>query len=99
MGACEFWEIADGATAREAFGRAVEQARYEHGAGGYPGTIAEKHEFVMVSTQVMSREAAHALSNRLLDERDPRVHDKWGPAGCIALSTPGRWLFFGWASS
>jgi hypothetical protein len=42
MGACDFYEVAQGKTAREAFQRAVEDAQYESGHGGYTGTIAEK---------------------------------------------------------
>ena len=41
MGACEFGTTSEGATAKEAFKRAVEDAQYEHGHGGYSGTIAE----------------------------------------------------------
>jgi len=42
MGACEFSEIAFGKTAQEAFDTVVRQAEWEHGHGGYTGTIAEK---------------------------------------------------------
>lgn len=46
MGACDFAAAAHGKTAREAFARAVERAQWEHGHGGYTGTVAEKHDFV-----------------------------------------------------
>lgn len=49
MGAAEFWVRAEGQTAREAFARAVDDARYEHGHGGYTGTIAEKHGYQLIS--------------------------------------------------
>ena len=42
MGATDFSQDASGKSAKEAFSRAVEQAQYEHGHGGYSGTIAEK---------------------------------------------------------
>jgi hypothetical protein len=48
MGACDFQSIAVGKTAQEAFRAAVEEAAYEHGHGGYTGTIAEKQDFVMI---------------------------------------------------
>lgn len=48
MGACDFEEVGYGKTAEEAFRDAVAHAQYEHGHGGYSGTIAEKHGFVLV---------------------------------------------------
>lgn len=46
MGACDFETRGFGKTAQDAFNEAVDRARYEHGHGGYTGTIAEKSEFV-----------------------------------------------------
>lgn len=46
MGADNFETYAFGKTPGEAFSAAVENAQYEHGHGGYSGTIAEKHDFV-----------------------------------------------------
>jgi len=40
----------------------------------------------------------YGIAGALMDLGDPRIDDKWGPAGCIELEK-GRWLFFGWASS
>lgn len=42
MGGTEFWVEGRGATAAEAFNAARAEAQYEHGHGGYTGTIAEK---------------------------------------------------------
>lgn len=42
MGADTFYTEATGKTAQEAFQNAIDQARWEHGHGGYSGTIAEK---------------------------------------------------------
>jgi hypothetical protein len=98
MGATTFETVASGKTAEEAFAAARDRARHLHGAGGYTGTIAEKHSFVMVSQTRMPREEARSLAERLIEETDPRVDDKWGPAGCIRLQED-RFLFFGWASS
>jgi hypothetical protein len=47
MGASTFITTAKGTTAQEAFDAAREEARYEHGHGGYTGTIAEKRTYVM----------------------------------------------------
>ena len=73
------------------------RARDRNGAGGYTGTIAEKHSFVMISTRRMPQSEARALATKLIEEADARIDDKWGPAGCICLDDD-RFLFFGWAS-
>ncbi len=98
MGACNFVSIASGATAEEAFIAAVREAEYEHGHGGYTGTIAEKDSLVMIQKQPLEGKAALELADALINRFDPRIDDKWGPAGCIPL-TDGSFLFFGWASS
>ncbi len=95
MGATTFGNIGEGKTAQAAFNALVEQARYEHGHGGYTGTIAEKSKFVMISLPA-GREAEEYI-DELIEKCDRRIDDKWGPAGCIALGN-GRWYFFGWAS-
>jgi hypothetical protein len=94
MGAEFFSEKAKGRTAKSAFNKAVKEAQYDHGHGGYSGTIAEKSEFVMVEVPKGRDPEDYAESDEALD----KVSDKWGPAGCIELGK-GEWLFFGWASS
>ncbi len=90
---------------RAAFDEARQQAQWDYGHAGYTGTIAEKTTFLMRSERPIEVRAAHTLANKLVDEDDPRISDKWGPAGCIKLATDKRgagtcaWLFFGWASS
>ena len=37
-------------------------------------------------------------ARKLVDDGDPRIAEKWGPAGAIKLEE-GKWLFFGTASS
>lgn len=96
MGANSFTERGTGKTAREAFNAVVGQAQYEHGHGGYTGTIAEKGEFVMVKLPEGKDAMTHAQD--LNDSDDSPVDDKWGPAGCLP-DGPGKWVFFGWASS
>lgn len=97
MGATTFTNVASGATAQEAFRATVDTAAWEHGHGGYSGTIAEKSSFTMIATG-LTIDDAFALANRLIDDADERIDDKWGPAGCIALADGKRFLFFGWAS-
>jgi len=52
MGACDFYQYGKGKTLREAFDRAVTDAQWEHGHGGYTGTIAEKHSAVEIRDSV-----------------------------------------------
>lgn len=116
MGGTNFSQTATGKfeTPDDAFRAAQEQARWEHGHGGYTGTLAEKHEgFIMIDCPAGKN--PYKLAQQLVRDDDPRVDDKWGPAGCIELK--GKWLreakdraglkgkrniraflFFGWAS-
>jgi hypothetical protein len=106
MGARTFYTIGTGINAKSAFDKAVEHAKYEHGHGGYSGTIAEKTYFI-----VLSKPASMALQDYLSATGYNAVYDKWGPAGCVELvdkeaekyktSDPKLrvFCFFGWASS
>lgn len=96
MGACDFICRARGKTAQEAFDAAVRDAEWEHGHGGYTGTIAEKDEFVMIPLPKDVDPIDYASD--LITKCDPRICDKWGPAGCFDLGN-GEFLFFGLASS
>lgn len=105
MGANTFYAEAEGATAQDAFSKAVDDAAFEYGHGGYTGTIAEKDTFTMIEVPASYKPDALTLFYRacsyavdLLEERDRRVDDKWGPAGCIEYAK-GKYLFFGWVSS
>lgn len=95
MGGETFYTEAKGKTAKEAFSKAREEAQYEHGHGGYSGTIAEKSSFTMIPLAGLD---PYVESDRLINDADPRIDDKWGPAGCFDLGN-GRFAFFGWASS
>jgi hypothetical protein len=108
VGASTFETYRDGTDVHDAFSDAVEEAGWEHGHDGYSGTIAEKTEYEIITRQPMSYDDATRLANDLLHRDDPRVADKWGPAGAIPVrqptspaeqSDPDGWLFFGWASS
>lgn len=96
MGADTFYCKAKGKNAKDAFNKAVEAAQYDHGHGGYSGTIAEKDDFIMITLPEGVNPSAYAYA--LIDEEDSRIDDKWGPAGCFDLGN-GEYFFFGWASS
>ena len=98
MGATTFITvIKEDVSATMAFQAAVQNARHEYGHGGYTGTIGEKSLYTMIQEEPMELPDARILAERLIDEDDPRISDKWGPAGCIPLKPHGH-LFFGWAS-
>lgn len=84
----------------KAFSDAVESAARENGHGWYTGTIAEKRSFVITGPEQPDRDCAFRQAKELIDNRDERVDDKWGPAGAILFRKGDeKWvLFFGWAS-
>ena len=110
MGAQSFMvNIAGVSTLREAFQQAVSAAQWEHGHGGYTGSIAEKDDV----REVFPPQADWTVTQKtkwasdLLDEVGTSddlqwindwINDKWGPAAALRLG-PDSWLFFGCASS
>ena len=95
MGADVFMITATGVSARDAFTNARQEALHYSGHGGYTGTIAEKDSFNVITLKEGLE--PHKYADELIDNRDPRIDSKWGPAGCFDLGG-GRYLFFGWAS-
>jgi hypothetical protein len=107
MGASSFREFhkADDltpATRKRVFERAVKEAQYEYGHGGYTGTIAEKHDCRFIGGFDTLKEA-NEHADDLIEKDDPRISDKWGPAGAIEVRNDPKhgkgFVFFGWASS
>jgi hypothetical protein len=96
MGAETFYVTAKGSTSQQAFDSAVDEARYRYGSDGYTGTIAEKGSYVMID--LPAGDNPREFADRLISECDPRIDNKWGPAGCIKISDD-EYIFFGWASS
>jgi len=96
MGASEFSISVKAKTAKEAFAIAVKNAKHEYGHGGYTGSIAEKHSFVMIS--VPEGKDPIDFVDELMSNDDDRIAGKYGPAGCIKLAED-KWQFFGIASS
>lgn len=96
MGACDFLTVGKGPTARAAFTVAKEEALCASGHGGYSGTIAEKGSYQMID--LPEGKTAFDYAEELMNNDDPRISDRWGPAGCIKIKE-GSYLFFGYASS
>ncbi len=97
MGATTFMTREKGKTVQEAFNSAVSRARYNHGHAGYTGTIAEKDGFIEITPPKEWELLPAKYARELLDNDDPRIDDKWGPAGAVKIGED-TWLFFGWAS-
>jgi hypothetical protein len=95
MGGTTFTAKAKGKTANDAFEYARAEAFHEYGHRGYTGTIAEKNDFTVIP--LPEGTSAEDFAQKLIDDGDPRIDDKWGPAGCIEVGDD-TWLFFGWAS-
>jgi hypothetical protein len=111
MGGEYYYVTSIGASAQEAFNKAVADARYQHGHGGYTGTIAEKNEFIVLDDNYIfskSQEIKDLYANfksavrgraDIASELDDWLGgSKWGPAWCIQIKD-NTWAFFGWASS
>jgi len=95
MGADVFMTTSTGWCARDAFTNARQDALDDYGHLGYTGSIAEKHDFITIPLKEGYQPYEYA--EELIDNCDRRIHDKWGPAGCIVLGR-GKYFFFGWAS-
>lgn len=99
MGATNFWHTANGKTPEEAFRNARQEARYEHGHGGYSGTIAEKNSFVLAKPPAGTdpNEFCRLIENEGVPSLVETYNDKWGPAVCVPLGGD-RYVFLGMAS-
>lgn len=112
MGANTFSCVGRGDTPLAAFRDAQERARQysdgEEDEGGYEGDVRAKRGFTPIAIPEdfrasfvprFNRDSVEgAYADALIETCDPRVDDKYGPAGCIALDG-GHYLFFGWASA
>lgn len=83
MGSTTFYTLAHGKTPNDAFRAAREQACYEHGHGGYSGTIAEKDGFTVIreSAKVIKERAAvkaRKAKAKLAAEKARKPVDPWG---------------------
>ncbi len=98
MGGETFTTRGKGPTLERAFHNAVETARWDYGHAGYSGTLAEKNEFTEIP--LPEGKDPYQYAEELIAAGDPRIDDKWGPAGALKMpDQENTWLFFGWASS
>jgi hypothetical protein len=88
MGGCDFMFKVNGNDLNKAFSEAVDQAAWEleaqaaweHGHGGYSGTIAEKP-----SVELRKKEPMLMGDAEVFAEEDIENNDKWGSAFAIPL--------------
>jgi len=97
MGANTFITTGPAGELNEVFERVADASRWEDGHS-YSGAIGMKDSVILLDTRVLSTEKeAVTYATDLLNADDPRISDKWGPAG--AIQWLGGWVFVGWASS
>jgi hypothetical protein len=90
MGAATFNQYVDDPDPDAAFRAAREAARHDNGSAGYTGTIAENDDYDIITGAPLSLKEAAKRAAELIDRADPRIADKWGPAGAIAVRRPTR---------
>ena len=97
MGGQDFMFAAEGTELMTVFRKAREQASFEHGHGGYTGTIAEKHGVrLRRSTLFLTREDAAQFA-----KTDIEQNDKFGDAFAVAYGANGKtegFILYGIAS-
>lgn len=98
MGAQSFIHTGKGDTVQDAFASARDKAAWDYGHGGYTGSLAEKDSFVLIPIPSEWEGTPEQYVNHLFQQDDPRIEDKWGPAGAVEIA-PKTWIFFGYASS
>ncbi|MGW0731697.1 hypothetical protein [Streptomyces sp. NPDC002851] len=101
MGAVDFFTIATGDNLETAFKTVREQAAWDHGHSGYTGTVAEKDKVTLINEPQRSEEDATLRAEELINNDDPRVSSKYGPAGALPITTDtgeDGWLIFGLAA-
>jgi hypothetical protein len=84
-GASGFFDYIQNPDVKAAFREAVDDARHEHGHGGYSGTIAEKDGYEIRRREPMSREQASEFA-----DQDQGKNDTWGPAFAVPVAESKR---------
>ena len=85
MGATDHYQTITGKTADEAFRAAQEQARYEHGSGGYTGSLAEARGYLLLRTGPLLEWEAMQRAQKALEDGTAQ---KWGPAILVPIAEP-----------
>ncbi|MFE3196870.1 hypothetical protein [Embleya sp. NPDC059237] len=96
-----FVVVATGRDLEDAWGTALEEARRGHPDDEHPaGTMADKHEYVLIDEPARPLDEAIDRAVALLDADDDRIVTVWHPAGAVPVSESitGRraWVLVGW---
>jgi len=81
-GASDFINYGKGTDPQKIFRKLVEDAKYEHGSGGYTGTIAEKGGYGL---KTLSTPMTYEKAREYAYERTERM-DKYGPTVAIPIT-------------
>lgn len=84
MGASTFSVYGTGERLEDAFDEAYRQCGWEDGHS-YSGTLSSKHGVTAIQRRPLPQRAAERLADDLIRAEDPRISDKWGPAGAIPV--------------
>ncbi|MCX5206696.1 hypothetical protein OG897_35495 [Streptomyces sp. NBC_00237] len=99
MGTTKFFTVGTGPDLQSAFTDAHDLAVRRRWRRA-PGRLATKAEAVLIEPKVYTYKAALRRAEELLNAFDPRIWDKWGPAGALEYTGEDderSWLFFGYA--
>jgi hypothetical protein len=88
MGAEIFVNTGYGVMPEQAFKDLREAVARDLAYGGYTGTILEKDSFVVIECPPGTDPEKYV--QQLINNNDPRINSKWGPAGCIIAKKPGQ---------
>ena len=91
MGATTFGVMSKGKDVQQAFDNAKEEAYYDHGHGGYTGTIAEKSGYKLLT--VPKDKSLNEFIDSTIED-----NDKWDDAFCVEVGED-EFYFYGWAST
>ncbi|MFD3511978.1 hypothetical protein [Streptomyces sp. NPDC058657] len=99
MGTTKFFTVGTGPDLQSAFDTAHDLAVKRRWRRA-PGRLATKTEAVLMDPEPHTYPSALRRANELLNAFDPRIEDKWGPAGALEYTAEAgtrAWLFFGYA--
>ena len=94
----DFWNTDVTGDLAADFDTAVDAARWGDPVEG--GTLANKTDCIRLYRDVIAPDQAHAVAAALVDNRDVRISNPFGPAGAIATTDDAggpAWIFFGFA--
>ena len=90
MGGEAVWFYIEGADLDAAFRAAAEQDRHEH---GLDSIFVDKTSYFVIDADPLPLCEAEDKARRLIDaDNDPRIADRWGPLGAIAVRGEPRTL-------